>query len=89
VSPADLAALWDEARATLAAEPMSVSSIDAQLFRLAREGHRNARPIVDMLTPSTDCACGAEELCPGIVETPERVKRREVFTRLAKALEEA
>jgi len=84
MTPADLTALWDAARATLTSE------LDIEMLRLAREGHVNRDAIVDGLSPYCD-ECGDEDDNPDGVcqfEKPEVWKRREAIGKLAAALKE-
>lgn len=76
------AALWVEALAAYEA----IHGTAPSALRLASEGHRNARHIVQgALADVTGCPCGEEEPCPG-VDTPERIRLRAALTALAGAL---
>ncbi len=77
MTPADLTALWDAARATLTSDP------DIEMLRLAREGHVNRDAIVDLLMP--EC-----QTCDGFCEfgTHETSKRIEAIGKLLAALKE-
>jgi len=82
MTPADLSALWDAARATL------TSATDIELLRLARDGHVNRDAIIMKLIPYCG-ACGDDpekDICEW--EMPQDTKQREAICKLATALKE-
>ncbi len=82
MTPADLAALWDAARATLTAP------VDIELLRLAREGHENRDAIVETLVPS--CSTCSDEENDGACqfEGPGAASQRTAIRKLQAAIKE-
>lgn len=82
VTPADLTALWDAARATLTAP------VDIELLRLAREGHVNRDAIVAGLVPSCPACADDDDWSICEFAKPEAVAQRDAIRKLHAALKE-
>jgi hypothetical protein len=80
VTPADLSALWDAARATLTAR------VDIELWHIAREGHVNRDSILVSLLPEECPTCGSA--CATPASAIDDDARREAIGKLAVALKE-